>query len=102
MRPIHLVQLDKTRPALILTRDVVRPYRHWVTVAPIKTKVLDISTEVPLDPARNGVDHPCVIDCDSILTVHRAAIGRMIGRLLPHQEAQLTAAIAAAFDLADK
>ncbi|HZQ33016.1 MAG TPA: type II toxin-antitoxin system PemK/MazF family toxin, partial [Mycobacterium sp.] len=26
MRPIHLAKLDKTRPVLILTRELVRPH----------------------------------------------------------------------------
>jgi len=40
-----------------------------------------------------------VISCDNIVTVPTSALGRQIGRLLPAQEAALTAAIHAAFDL---
>jgi mRNA interferase MazF len=35
MRPIHVVRLDKARPALILTRSSAIPYLTHVTVAPI-------------------------------------------------------------------
>ena len=98
MRPIHAAQLDKARPVLILTRELVRPYLTSVTVAPITTTVRGLSTEVTLGPA-NGLDHECVVSCDSIVTIPKAALGHQIGYLLPAQEAALTAAIQAAFGL---
>jgi len=98
MRPIHAARLDKARPVLILTRELVRPHLDRVTVAPITTTIRGLSTEVPLGPA-NGLDHPCVISCDNIVTVPKSALGHQIGFLLPAQEAALTAAIHAAFDL---
>jgi len=98
MRPIHAARLDKARPVVILTRELVRPHLSRVTVAPITTTIRGLSTEVPLGPA-NGLDHPCVISCDNIVTVPKSALGRQIGFLLPAQEAALTAAIHAAFDL---
>ncbi len=98
MRPIHAARLDKVRPVVILTRELVRPHLDRVTVAPITTTIRGLSTEVPLGPA-NGLDHPCVISCDNIVTVPKSALGRQIGFLLPAQEAALTAAIHAAFDL---
>ena len=98
MRPIHTARLDKARPVVILTRDLVRPHLERVTVAPITTTIRGLSTEVPLGP-HNGLDHPCVISCDNIVTVPKTALGRQIGYLLPAQEAALTAAIRAAFDL---
>jgi mRNA interferase MazF len=69
-----------------------------VTVAPITATVRGLSTEVPVGRA-NGLDHPCVVSCDNIVTVPKSALGRQIGYLLPAQEAALTAAIHAAFDL---
>ena len=98
MRPIHVARLDKARPVLLLTRDLVRPYLTRVTVAPITSTVRGLSTEVPLGPA-NGLDYDCVVSCDNIVTVPTTALGRQIGYLLPAQEATLTAAIHAAFDL---
>jgi mRNA interferase MazF len=98
MRPIHTARLDKVRPVVILTRELVRPHLNHVTVAPITTTVRGLSTEVPLGPA-NGLDHNCVISCDNIVTVPTSALGRQIGSLLPAQEAALSLAIHAAFDL---
>jgi mRNA interferase MazF len=97
MRPIHAAQLDKARPVVVLTRDLVRPHMARVTVAPITTTVRGLSTEVPVGPA-NGLDHACVVSCDNIVTVPKSALGRQLGYLLPAQEATLTAAIRAAFD----
>jgi len=98
MRPIHTARLDKTRPVLILTRELVRPHLSRVTVAPITSTIRGLSTEVPVGSA-NGLDHECVISCDNIVTVPTSALGRQIGYLLPTQELELTAAIHAAFDL---
>lgn len=98
MRPIHLADLDRTRPVLVLTRELVRPHLTRVTVAPITTTIRGLSTEVPVGPA-NGLDSPSVVSCDNIVTVPASALGRQIGLLLADQELDLTAAIRAAFDL---
>ena len=98
MRPIHVAQLDKARPVVVLTRELVRPHLARVTVAPITTTIRGLSTEVPVGPP-NGVDQACVVSCDNIVTVPASTLGRQIGYLLPAQEASLTAAIHAAFDL---
>jgi mRNA interferase MazF len=98
MRPIHVAQLDKSRPVLVLTREVVRPHLNTVTVAPITTTVRGLSTEVPCDAA-NGLEHSGAVACDHITTIPVARLGRQIGRLLEHQESALTEAIRAAFDL---
>ena len=98
MRPIHLARLDKRRPVLVLTRELVRPHLGRVTVAPITGTVRGLSTEVPVG-RQNGLDRESVISCDNIVTVPVTALGRQIGFLLPGQELELTRAIHAAFDL---
>lgn len=100
MRPIHLAQLEKTRPVLILTRELVRPVLGRVTVAPITTTARGLSTEVPVGPA-NGLDAVGVVNCENIVTVPTAALGRQVGVLFPVQERLLAQAIVAAFDLED-
>ncbi|MGI8593246.1 MAG: type II toxin-antitoxin system PemK/MazF family toxin [Solirubrobacteraceae bacterium] len=98
MRPIHVAQLDKARPVLVLTRELVRPHLARVTVAPITTSSRGLSTEVRVGPA-NGLETQGVVSCDNIVTVPASALGRQIGVLLPVQEDTLTEAIHAAFDL---
>jgi mRNA interferase MazF len=97
MRPIHIAQLDKSRPVLILTRALVRPHLSRVTVAPITSTIRGLSTEVAVGPA-NGLDHNSVVSCDNIVTVPIATLGRHLGYLLAEQEPDLAAAIHAAFD----
>jgi mRNA interferase MazF len=98
VRPIHLANLDKTRPVLVLTRELVRPHMARVTVAPITTTVRGLSTEVPVGPA-NGLDRMCVVSCDNIVTIPKSALGPHVGYFLPEQEAALAAAVRSAFDL---
>lgn len=98
MRPIHLAQLDKTRPVLILTRELVRPYLNTVTIAPITSLVRGLSTEVPVGSG-NGLESTSVVACDHVTTIPADALGEQIGRLLESQEAELSSAIRAAFDL---
>lgn len=98
MRAIHVAQLDKARPVLVLTRELVRPHLRTVTVAPITTTVRGLSSEVGVD-ATNGLAGPSVVSCDNITTIPTDAVGEQIGLLLDSQEPALSEAIAAAFDL---
>jgi mRNA interferase MazF len=98
MRPIHIAQLDKARPVLILTRALVRPHLATVTVAPIATTIRGLSTEVHVD-ATNGLAGPSVVSCDNLTTIPTHALGEQIGVLLDRQEPALSDAIEAAFDL---
>jgi mRNA interferase MazF len=98
MRAIHLARLDKIRPVLVLTRDVVRPHLTSVTIAPITSTVRGLSTEVRVGAA-NGLDRDSVVSCDNISTIRVNQLLQPIGFLLPAQELGLTAAIVAAFDL---
>lgn len=98
MRPIHLARLDKTRPVLVLTRELVRPYLDRVTVAPITSTIRGLSTELAVG-AQNGLDHDSVVSLDNVLTIPAADLGRQLGFLHPVQESALAEAIAIAFDL---
>jgi mRNA interferase MazF len=100
VRPIHIATVDKRRPVVVLTRESVRPYLGWVTVAPITSTARGLTTEVPVGRA-NGLDHESVITCDNIATIAVSELGEQIGFLLDAQEALLTDAIVAAFDLED-
>jgi mRNA interferase MazF len=98
MRPIHVAQLDKARPVLVLTRELVRRHLTTVTVAPITTTIRGLSTELPVDAA-NGLSGPSVVSCDNVTTIPADALRDQIGVLLDDQERQLSYAIRAAFDL---
>jgi mRNA interferase MazF len=98
MRPIHLARLDKVRPVLVLTREVVRPHLRSVTVAPITSRIRGLSTEVQVG-VTNGLDRDSVVSCDNIATIPGSQLMQQIGYLLTDQELALTMAIIAAFDL---
>lgn len=82
MRPIHVAQLDKARPVLILTRELVRPHLTRVTVAPITGTGRGLSTEVPVG-VRNGLEKDSVVSVDNIVTIPVAALRRQIGFFFP-------------------
>lgn len=98
MRPIHLAQLDKTRPVLVLTRARARAGRNKVTIAPITSTIRGLITELPVG-RQHGLDHASVIDCDNIKTISVSDLGRQIGFLLPSEEPALAQALINAFDL---
>jgi mRNA interferase MazF len=98
MRPIHIAHLDRARPVVVLTRELVRSHLNTVTVAPITTTVRGLSTEVSCGPA-NGLESPSAVACDHITTIPTANLGPQIGLLLDAQENELSAAIHSAFDL---
>ncbi|HVS98905.1 MAG TPA: type II toxin-antitoxin system PemK/MazF family toxin [Solirubrobacterales bacterium] len=98
MRPIHVARLDKARPVLILTRELVRPHLGTVTIAPITGTIRGLSSEVAVGP-ENGLDGVSAVSCDNITTIPAAAVGEQIGLLLDRQEPALHEAIVAAFDL---
>ena len=50
MRPIHIARLDKPRPVVVLTRELIRPRLTNVTVAPITSTIRGLSTEVLVGP----------------------------------------------------
>jgi mRNA interferase MazF len=54
VRTIAAVQLDKRRPALILTRSSALPRLKWVTVAPITSTTRGLTSEVPVGPRRGS------------------------------------------------
>ena len=98
MREICLVHLDKTRPAVVLTRESARSAMTKVTVAPVTSTVKGLSSEVPLGPV-NGLDHECAASLDNVITVPVNRLGRTVGFLTPEQETQLARAAVLAYDL---
>lgn len=98
MRTIASVQLDKRRPALILTRRSKLHLLTWLTVAPITTTIRGLTSEVVVG-SRNGLEHDCVVSCDNITTVRATAVGDTIGFLFDDQEPALARAISDAFEL---
>lgn len=98
MRPIHWAVLEKRRPVLVLTRELMVGRLSTVTIAPVSSTIHGIATEVPLGRA-NGLDHDCVVKCDHIVSIPTGSLQEQCGWLLESQEISLHDAIQAAFDL---
>ena len=98
MRPLHWATLDKRRPVLVLTREVMVGRMSTVTVAPVTGTVHGIATEVPVG-RQNGLDQPSAVKCDQITTIPIQQLYEPCGFLLDAQELALREAIQAAFDL---
>lgn len=98
MREICLVRLDKTRPAVVLTREAARAAMTKVTVAPITTTIKGLSSEVLVGPD-NGLDHDCAVSLDNVITVPVDLLGRTVGYLSTEQEVHLARAVVLAYDL---
>ncbi len=98
MRPLHIATLDKRRPVLVLTRELMVGRMSTVTVAPITSTVHGIATEVPVG-SRNGLDHDGAVKCNQIVSIPIEQLHEQCGWLLEAQELKLHEAIRAAFDL---
>ncbi|MCI0358243.1 MAG: type II toxin-antitoxin system PemK/MazF family toxin [Planctomycetaceae bacterium] len=73
------------RPVLILTRSAAVGVRNQVVVAQITTTVHRLPCEVQLTPD-DGVPKACVVNCDVLLTIHKA---RFINRITKLSKAKM-------------
>ncbi len=94
---------DKRRPVLILTRNSAIRYLTSITVAPITSTIRGIASEVQLTSAY-GLQNICVVNCDTIHTVPKGAIGPFITHLSPGKMRAVQQAIefALGFDAVDE
>ena len=95
---MHVATLDKRRPVLVLTRELMVGRMSTVTVAPITSTVHGLSTEV-LVGTRNGLQGESAVKCDQIVSIPIGHLHEQCGWLLEEQELELHDAIRAAFDL---
>lgn len=71
-----------------------------MTVVPITSTVRGLRSEVAVRP-RNGLEHDCVANLDSIVTISRDSLLCYVGALLDGDERDLTRAFHEALDLED-
>ncbi len=72
------------RPVVLLSRNEAYAVRELVTVAPVTTRIRNIPTEVALGPG-DGVPRACVINLDTITTIPRRALAKLISPLRPEK-----------------
>ncbi len=71
---------EKSRPALVLTREAAIPVLNKVIVASMTRKIRDIPTEVRLGEA-DGMPTECVVSLDNLRTVSRSLLREPITTL---------------------
>ena len=80
------------RPVLLLSRPDSYEYLNKFVAAEITTTVRNIRVEVPLGPAE-GLSRKCVVNCDNIRTVSRAALVKRAGALAPGRAIEVKRAV---------
>jgi len=86
------------RPAVIVTRDVAIPLLRNVCVAAVTSRARGIRTEVPVGPAQ-GLRRECVVSCDNLFTMPKAALGERRGSIGADLRPRLDDALRVALDL---
>ena len=83
----------------MVTRDAAAAVLTAIVCAPITRTVRGIRSEVSLGPA-DGLDDPCAINCDSLITVPVKSLDpRPVGRLDVAGRAELDRALRYALDI---
>lgn len=84
------------RPVLVLTRDPVADRIGAVVVAALTRTARGLVSELPLDPATDGVPTACVVNFDNVQTLPRTAFRRRVATLSPVRLAEGCRTLAAA------
>ena len=71
---IYWANLDKRRPALVISVDSRNDRANDVLVIPCSTKLLESPTHVRLARGEGGVPHPCVLKCEQIATAYKVDV----------------------------
>jgi mRNA interferase MazF len=87
------------RPVCVITRDAAATLLTAITCAPITRTIRHIRSEVEIG-SDEGLPQPCVINCDTIVTVPIGALDRVpVGRLDEIKRAELDRALRYALDI---
>jgi mRNA-degrading endonuclease toxin of MazEF toxin-antitoxin module len=82
---VYLADLDKPRPAIILSVDQLNRYALDVCIVPITTKHhAKFVLRVPLKKGEAGLDSDCWAKCDQVTTLEKTFLrSRPLGSLPP-------------------
>ena len=89
------------RPVVVLSRDAVIPRHRRALIAPCTTTVRGLVSEVGLEPDEDPVPRRCVVNMDSVESVHVTVLVERLGRLADTRMRQICGALAVAVDCAD-
>ncbi len=83
---------DKTRPALVLTRNSAIAYLSTVTVAPVTSTIRGVPSEVVLNE-EDGMKFPCAVNLHNAVTVSRQRLGKRVAQLSAARMNEVCAAL---------
>ncbi|HMO96342.1 MAG TPA: type II toxin-antitoxin system PemK/MazF family toxin [Tepidiformaceae bacterium] len=86
------------RPAVVVTRDSALDLITAITVAPLTTRIRNVSSRVVVGE-EDGLSDASAINLDSLQTVRIEAIGEFICHLSPERMEQVRRALIWALDL---
>lgn len=92
------IPLSGVRPAVVVTRSEAVPVLSGVAVVAVTSTVRGHVAEVPLNE-EEGLDHPCVANCDDLATVPKTRLLRYRGHLGPTRLRELDDALRVALGL---
>jgi mRNA interferase MazF len=67
---------------VIVSRSEACAVRNAITVAPVTSRVRQLPVEVSLG-REDGLSRPCVVNCDSLVTIPKARLTRRLAVLHP-------------------
>jgi mRNA interferase MazF len=80
--PVRGHEQGRTRPALIISNDVVNQSpANMVTVVPITTKERKLRSYLRLDPPAGGLTQTSYIICDQVRTISKERLSKKYGVL---------------------
>ena len=83
---------NRNRLVVVLARNGAIPFLPAIMVAPVTTVVRGLPSEVALQ-AELGLEAPAVANLDAVMTVSRARLGGLAGRLSDDKLRQVDAAL---------
>jgi len=93
VRLCHFGSPDKTRPAVIMTRDTSIGLLAAVTVAPITSTIRGVPSEVVLNEA-DGMKRPCAVNLHNLVTIKKQFLGARVAMLSPERVSEICMALA--------
>jgi mRNA interferase MazF len=83
---------DKSRPAVVLTRDSAIAYLSTVTVAPVTSTIRGVPSEVVLNE-EDGMKAPCAVNLHNAVTVSQERLGKRVAQLSSLRMSEVCAAL---------
>ena len=88
---------QKSRPALVVSRDQAIPVLNNVIVAPVTRTIRDIPTCLPVGP-EHGIEHDSAVTFDNLAAVPKSLLTLRLGQLDAIGRVRMCAALRAVAD----